>query len=246
MKVFLLTLLTLFFILLSLGQSVSVVANPLDSAGHYSIPIVKTGNPQVDSIINKKLITSVAGDEKEYDAFRVSGMTLLQWLEQDGVFTNIGFEVTYNTPNLLSMSMNYEGCGAYCSNSTAYFNFKTGTGEDVKLSHIVDTNLFLPLLREERKTQYRAYYNELEDYIIDEPSEESNIEWAKSSAQQFADLSFDVNRFVVTPTQIIIIDDFEPPHAIRCYSPIIELEFNLDEIQGMLKLTTVSINPAKE
>ena len=99
-----------------------------------NFPIIKTGNKEIDSLINFDLKNKFTSNEYPTDSI---DSTLIKWA--DDQIIDIDFKVTYNKNGILSINISAEGCGAYCSYWTEYFNYSTVTGKTLDFSEIIDT-----------------------------------------------------------------------------------------------------------
>ena len=92
-------------------------------------PLISTNNKKVDDLINFHIKNDIfSPDNEKEDVNKI----LIEYLN-DYALINLSYEITYKQDGLLSINIFYEGCGAYCSSNTTYFNFDLKTGEKIEL-----------------------------------------------------------------------------------------------------------------
>src|SRR5438045_6401506 len=103
-----------------------------DNEDSYSFPLVHSVNPRVAQKINYYLqkemlfndtILTDTNSVIEKSRF-IDGPDSL-W--QSGL-TSMGYEIEVNSPQVFSLSFEFETMGAYPENYTRYYNFRTQTG----------------------------------------------------------------------------------------------------------------------
>lgn len=196
-------------------------------------PMIRTGDEKVDSIINFDMKNQFTSNEYPNDP---PDATLIKWAGDQIVY--LDFEVTYNEKGILSLHINTEKCGAYCSSWTDYFNYATISGEPLNISDIVDTaSGFKAQVYKDKKSQYKQQKRELSEMLNDPESglDQPTYEWA-SKLYQECENTFDLESFALYPDQLEIIGVCYLPNAIKNLTPVIALTYNYAEIKKYLIL----------
>jgi hypothetical protein len=198
-----------------------------------NFPIIKTGNKEIDSLINFDLKNKFTSNEYPTDSI---DSTLIKWA--DDQIIDIDFKVTYNKNGILSINISAEGCGAYCSYWTEYFNYSTVTGKTLDFSEIIDTTgEFKTRVFKEKESQFKKQKIELKEMLNDKEAEldQSTYEWALEYYEN-CENSFDLKSFSIYPDFIEINVSCYLPNAIKSLTPIIELKYKFNEIYDYLKI----------
>lgn len=236
-----LTIILVFLGTIAFGQSVQIDTFRLNvserlkgnQSDKMNFPIIRTGNKEIDSLINTDLKNRFT--DYEYPTEDLDS-TLIKWAGDQLVF--LDFQVTYNRNGILSINISAEGCAAYCTAWTDYFNYSTSNGKWLNISDVID-NLteFKARVCTDRKEQYAEQKRQLMELLKDQNSEldESTYEWA---LKYYADCekNADLESFVVYPDRLEIIEGCDLPHAIRNLTPIIELIYKFSDIGKGLKI----------
>lgn len=85
--------------------------------GKLKYPIIRTGDPNIDSLINCDLQIRLTSNRSRIESL---DSALLSWTN-DGI-SDLDFQVTYNNNGILSINVGVEWCNAYCDFWTGYFN----------------------------------------------------------------------------------------------------------------------------
>lgn len=226
---------------IALGQSVQIDTFLLEKSERFkdiqsdkmNFPIISSGNKKVDSLINTDLKNRFTGNEYPTDNL---DSTLTKWAGDQIVF--LDFQVTYNQNGILSINVSAEGCGAYCTSWTVYFNYSTQTGKWLDINSIVDTTgLFREMVSKDKKEQYNKARLELKEALNDsdwgltQDEYDSAIEYYNE-----CDNTFNLNQFALYPDSIEIIEECWLPHVMKPLTPIIELKYGFSEIGEYLKI----------
>lgn len=223
------------------GQNVQIDTLNLKKIGHFkhiqtdkmNYPIVKSGNNLIDSLINFDLKNKFTSNE--YPSQSIDS-TLIKWAGEQLAY--LDFKVTYNQNGILSLNIFGEGCGAYCTSWTDYFNYSTKTGKSLDITAIIDTtSKFTKIVINQKNEQYEQQRKELKKRLIDKNSEldEGTYTWALEYYQD-CQKSFNIKNFAIYPDYLQIIEDCYLPHAIRSMGPFIELKYKYSEIKEYLKI----------
>lgn len=198
-------------------------------------PIIKTGTKEIDSLINFDLKNKFTSNEYPTESI---DSTLTKWAREQIVY--IDFNVTYSANGILSLNISAEGCGAYCSYWTEYFNYSTITGNPLGISDIIDTTEeFKTRIFKDKKIQFEKQKIELKEMLNDSESEldQSTYEWALEYYEN-CENSFDLKSFSIYPDYIEINRNCYLPNAIKNLTPVLNLKYKNTEIRKYLKIKT--------
>lgn len=236
-----LTTILVFIGTIAFGQSVQIDTFRLDGSERHkgnqsdklNFPIIRTGNKEIDSLINtdlKNRFTDYEYPKEDLDS------TLIKWAGDQLVF--LDFQVTYNRNGILSINISAEGCAAYCTAWTDYFNYSTSTGKWLDISDVIDNiTEFKARVDADRKEQYAEQKRQLKELLKDQNSEldESRYEWALKNYED-CEKNADLESFAIYPDRLHIIEGCSLPHAIRSMTPVIELIYKFSDIGEGLKI----------
>ena len=198
-----------------------------------NFPIIRTGDKEIDSLINTDLKNRFTDNEYPTDAL---DSALIKWAGEQIVF--LDFQVTYNRNGILSINISAEGCGAYCTSWTDYFNYSTSNGEWLNISDVIDNIVeFKTRVDKDKKEQYAEQKQLLKEMLNDKDSglDESTYEWALENYND-CEKNSDLESFAIYPDRLEIIEDCYLPNAIKNLTPIIELNYKFSEIGEVLKI----------
>ncbi len=166
------------------GQSVQIDTFRPEKSGRFkgiqsdkmNFPIIRSGNKVIDSLINTDLKNRFTDNEYPTDNL---DSTLIKWAGDQIVF--LDFKVTYNQNGILSINVSAEGCGAYCTSWTDYFNYSTLNGKWLNISDVINNEAeFKTRVDKDKKEQYAEQKQELKEMLNDKDSglDESTYKWA--------------------------------------------------------------------
>tara|TARA_B110000967_G_C18703802_1_gene469200 strand:- start:100 stop:801 length:702 start_codon:yes stop_codon:yes gene_type:complete len=231
----------MFYGTIAFGQVVLVDTFRLAESEHFkniqsdkmNFPVVRSGDKKIDSLINRDIKNRFTGNEYPNETL---DSTLTKWAGDQIVF--LDFQVTYNQQGTLSINISAEGCGAYCSNWTDYFNYSTLDGKWLNVSDVIDTTAeFLARVNMDKEKQYAEQKQELKEMLNDPDSglDESTYEWALNNYDE-CEKNSNLESFALYPDRLEIIEDCYLPNAIKNLTPIIELKYKFSEIGEYLKI----------
>jgi len=231
----------MFYGTIAFGQVVQVNTFRLAESEHFkniqsdkmNFPVVQSGDKKIDSLINQDIKNRFTGNEYPNETL---DSTLIKWAGDQIVF--LDFQVTYNQNGILSINISAEGCGAYCSNWTDYFNYSTLDGKWLIVSDLIDTTAkFLTGVNMDKEKQYSEQKQELKKMLNDPHSglDESTYEWALENYNN-CEKNSDLESFAIYPDRLEFIEDCYLPNAIKNLTPIIELKYMFSEIGEYLKI----------
>ena len=235
-----LTIILVFTGTIAFGQSVQIDTFRLKKSERFknmqfdkmNFPIIRSGNKELDSLINYDLKNRFT--RNEYPTERIDS-TLLNWARDQIVF--LDFQVTYNQNGILSINVSAEGCGAYCTYWTHYFNYSILNGEWLYISDVIDNVAeFKSTVDKDRKEQYAKQKKLLKAMLNDKDSglDKSTYKWALENYNE-CEKNSDLESFAIYSDQIEVIEDCYLPHAIKNLIPVIELKYEWSEIGDKVK-----------
>lgn len=199
---------------------------------NFNFPIIRTGDKIVDSLINTDLKKVIIGNK---NSNQILDSALINWIGEQIIF--LDFETTYNQKGILSISISAEGCGAYCTSWTNYFNYSTFSGKRLNIEDVINlSEKFRNKVLKDFEIQYDRQKNELENMFknLDSELDKSSYEWALEYYQK-CENSFSLNTFEVYPNHIRIIMDCYFPNAIKNLKPIFNMKYSYSEIKEISK-----------
>ncbi|MBU2020012.1 MAG: hypothetical protein KJ941_10255 [Bacteroidetes bacterium] len=223
------------------AQTVHLDTFKLKNSEYYSdiqsdrmnFPVIRTGHSTIDSIINTDLKNRYTNNEYPNESL---DSALLKWAGDGVVY--LDFEVTYNQNNLLSFNITAEGCGAYCTAWTEYFNYSIVNGKSLVLSDVLEVNeSFKNMVFGDKDLQYKSQIGQLfkgmddEESDLDADSFEMIMEYYLKCQNDF-ELEF----FSLYPDHLEIIEECWLPHILLPFTPNIELKYEYNRIKSLLKL----------
>jgi hypothetical protein len=129
--------------------------------GSIKMPYVSSASPEIARRINDVLYLELLG----LPAPLASGSS---FTPPDGVLpmgtSSVEFKATRNDGRVLTISVDVEGCGAYCESATQDFNFDAASGRALALDELFTPRGQLDLaqrMRKERERLYAAQVKEL-------------------------------------------------------------------------------------
>ena len=198
-----------------------------------NFPIIRTESKRIDSLINFDLKNRFTSNEYPNESI---DSTLIKWAGDQIIYME--FEVTYNKDGMLSLNISAEGCGAYCSSWTDYFNYSTISGEALDISEIIDiTGEFGTRIHTDKETLYDQQKQELREMLNDKESglDSMTYKWALEYYHD-CESSVDLKSFAIYPDRLEIIEFCYLPNAIKNLTPTISLKYDNSEIGKYLKI----------
>lgn len=231
----------MFYGTIAFGQVVQVDTFRLAESEHFkniqsdkmNFPVVRSGDKKIDSLINRDIKNRFTGNEYPNETL---ASTLTKWAGDQIVF--LDFQVTYNQQGTLSINISAEGCGAFCSNWTDYFNYSTLNGKWLNVSDVIDTTAdFLARVNMDKEKQYAEQKQELKEMLNypDSGLDEATYEWVLNNYDE-CEKNSNLESFALYPDRLEIIEDCYLPNAIKNLTPIIELKYKFSEIGEYLKI----------
>lgn len=201
--------------------------------GGLRFPKLTTGNSTIDSLLNNDLVHRITnGDYPNLN----NDSILVKWANDGIVYMN--YETTYNQNGIVSFTISFEGCGAYCTGATQYFNYNYHSGKYVNFADLVDTTMgFTKQILGDTHTQFSHQIIELKKKLKEEPSgfDNETYNWALTHYKE-CENEFNFNSFALYPTHLSIQCDCYMPHVIQNLAPEITLNYPYQTIKQYLKI----------
>jgi hypothetical protein len=148
----------------------------------------------------------------------------IQWLE------SATYEVIYNKGNVLCVSLNIEGSGAYPDGSTKYIVVDTSTGaKQTPAMVFADLKGLASLVAKDQKKEIALAIKEIKKDPEFQDPDPSTL---------FADSKFtsaDLKNFSVTRSGVTFHYDYGFPHVIQALQPSGEFKYSWAQIRPFLK-----------
>lgn len=196
-------------------------------------PLIRTGNAKIDLRINVDLKNKFTQDEYPEETI---DSAIIKWAGDQITF--LDYEVTYNKNGIVSLNISTEGCGAYCTNWTAYFNYSTITGKYLDLNSVIDTmGGFRRLVVQQRNAQFEKRKKELKENLFDEDSclDSASYHLALDYYEE-CENSFTFERFALYDDHLEIMETCDLPHFMQNLTPLIELKYKYTVIRKYLRI----------
>ena len=202
-----------------------------DSTINY--PLVIISNQVVSKLINDQIRDALFIEPDKKNSTKTE---LKKWIA-DGL-TDMSYEISLNKNGLLSMTVNSQACGAYCSSSTVYLNFDLITGKRLKAEDlIIDGNLvqFKKIVFSDKQSALKKYKAEELKSLLDKEIDSVDYQWAIEEVDSNCINQIDVEQFKLSVEEIQIMDECEFPHAIQAIEPDYELKYPLKQIKKFIR-----------
>jgi hypothetical protein len=196
-------------------------------------PIVLTGDKTVNTLINTEIKKEILDIDGKYQ-------TIYEALKEninEHNLTNLSYEITFKQQGILSINIFTEGCGAYCSSQTHYFNFNLKTGKQITIYDLIDKSKidsFYRIVSRDKVNALEKYkkeeISELENKYIDS----SGYNWIMEEVDRYCINSFKLEVFSILANEIEIIDPCEFPHVMKSQEPFYELKYSFKFILPLL------------
>lgn len=202
-------------------------------------PVIITNNNPVNKKINDTIIASFA-----YSEF--NGLLIDAQLDS-AIATNLvalTYTVTYNQNNILSIMIDAEGCGAYCSNWTSCFNFDLKTGASLSVKDFLKNDkyeIFKNKIQKQKTEALIDYQKDLKQSFEKKEVDKETYEWAIDEVTNNCMKSLSLDEFILYPNNIVLYDDCDFPHAIRGFQPVYNFNYKYSDIKDLLKPTWQTI-----
>ena len=209
--------------------------------GRYRFPHITHSKQAVADTINASLLFNVLNIER--DSVRKSIFENV-WENEDFYvpeLTYTDYEVNYNHGNILSLSIETEGCAAYCEGYTRHFNYDIRSGELIALDSIfIPAGMELISLtiaewqRKEITAQIQLLAKKKTANKEDEQDKRDAIDMynqcLEAHEQEYigAEMIDFYHDFIITPDTITIFRYRCSPHVMMALDDLGEFEYKLD------------------
>lgn len=217
------------------GQRIPVVGYEFvpssEAAISFRYPVLFTGDSVIDHTIDQDLKTRFLGDE--YAAVPLDE-ALARWASD--IIVYLDYQVHYASEDLVSISIEYEGCGAYCSFSKENFTYSLRDGRWLALEDIVKLeDEFLEQIAADKNAAFREELELLTTMLADEEFEldEETYLWAKNYYEGCS-AEFSPSVFLLHQDYLELIVPCFLPNAIKNLSPHISLKYFYKDIDHLL------------
>ncbi len=194
-------------------------------------PIINTGKKEISKRINDQIANEVIGTDEDC----IDIETEIRSRIAEGLI-DLSYHVSLMKNRILSIQINMEGCGAYCSTSDFYFNFNLQTGEFITFSDIVndpDKKLQDKFIKDKRRN-LENHIKLMKQYLNNKEADSATFELAIEIIDRDCIESLDPSEFTLTETTIEIEDHCSFPHIIRSQEPAYELKYSFKSIRKFL------------
>jgi hypothetical protein len=197
--------------------------NTADSTIIY--PIIVTGNPVVNRLINKEIKEQVLDPENSKATTRETIRSMIRM-----GLTDLSYEVTYSENGILSLKIDIEVMAAYPSVSFRYLNFDIRTGQRLEIKDIINEKMFEQFKSKvfaDKIDSLKSYKeNELRSQLLNKELDTLTYQGAMELVDSYCIKSVNIETFSLSPKGIEIIDECEFPHVIRGMEPTYELKYS--------------------
>ncbi|TMI69571.1 MAG: hypothetical protein E6H09_19205 [Bacteroidetes bacterium] len=207
-----------------------------DNEESYSFPLVHSLNSRAAQKINyylqKEMLlndTILTDTNSVFEKSRFIDGTDSLW--QSGL-TSMGYEIEVNSPQVFSLSFEFETMGAYPENYTRYYNFHAQTG-----ARLVAKDLFTPggivELKKTLKKKRQKRINEWRKEMDTTYNVENDVEYIKETFRE-CNAEADEDNFIIMKNVIVFAKDYCFPHVARPYDISLDVEFAFRKIERFL------------
>ena len=203
----------------------------IQSKSSNNFPLINTGNNEIDSLINFDAKNRLTQFEYENDDILTS---INKWAESGLIF--LDFKITYSKKGIISYQIYLEGCGAYCTTRTDYFNYSLKTGEFLKINSILEIDKLRNKIINEKDRQYELQKKNLKDLLNDDEAnlDQDTYEFVLNRYNECQE-SFQIEKFALYEDHIEFIEECSLPHVIRPLAPDIQIKFDYKNIKEYLE-----------
>ncbi len=217
-----------------LRKSANEYVNDTTIAIRY--PIVLTSNDtfadQINKQIKRTLFSPVLKD--------IEGKQDIDLLDS---FITIGlnkmsYKTTLNNNGILSLTINYQSCGAVdCVDTSVILNFDITTGKPLAIEDIIskdNLDLFMKGVQVDKSTALNKYKVDLKDQLDNQDISKTDYAAAIDNVNNNCMTSVQVKNFILTETGIEILDDCDFPQSLEDIKPSYHLVYPYNTIKSLL------------
>ncbi len=209
--------------------------NPFDNEKFKFPKIVVTGKPAISKKINVHLqdsfLDSASSNKNIFEDV---------WANEDnrmGMMHYVTFELKYLSPKFFTLSISYEGCGAYCEDYTSYYSYDLITGNEITLRNLFNKQGIVRLMnalqvRRQKKMQEKVKEAKDSLVVLKKRNDSIGINYYGEVKLLYEDCynNFDTSDvtyldYYFTESALVIIPERCAPHVIRCYDELEGTEY---------------------
>lgn len=198
-------------------------------------PVVLTNNDTFAALVNKKIKYAVFSD-----IFKdVSGqdIDLLDSFITIGL-NKMSYHTTFNNNGILSLTINYQSCGAVnCTDTAIILNFDINTGKPLAIGDIIskdNLDLFMKGVQVDKLTALNKYKVDLKNQLDNQDISQKDYAAAIDNVNNNCMTSVQVKNFIITQTGIEIIDNCDFPQSLDDIKPTYHLIYPYSTIKSLL------------
>ena len=192
-------------------------------------PVVSTGNNKVDDKINFSIIHELTSDDSIKDISKA-----LYFAMNDGL-SELDYNITLNTKDILSLRLNAMGCGAYCESYFLYFNFNLKTGDRISINEVIDdVDSFAKIVLGDKLKAINADRKEKDSLLAANVIDTSTYKFVMDYVSEHCMKEVRIDKFLLYKTFLEIIDPCQFPHAVQALQPLYELKYSYKKIKRLL------------
>lgn len=195
-------------------------------------PVMGTGNKAVDDKINFLAIRELTGEDS------VTNFSTVLFRAMNEGLAELDYKITLKTKDLLSYRFDARGCGAYCTSYSIYFNFDLHTGEPLKIENIFNDNAidsFRMIVFRDKVAALKRSLHEYDSLYAANEIDSSTHQLIANYIKENCIGHVNIEKFILDPESLEIIDDCEFPHFIASMQPVYKLKYYFKSIRRFLK-----------
>ena len=193
-------------------------------------PVLSVGAKEIDDKINFKII-------KELTANDSTDVSKALFLAMNDGLSELDYDITLNTKDILSLRLNAMGCGAYCSSYFLYFNFNLHTGEELKLNDVISgdkTDSFKAGVLKDKIKALTLDKKQKDSLLAIHEIDSSDYQFALDHIKENCTENVSMDKFLLFKNEIEIIDRCEFAHAMKPLEPVYQLKYGYGKIKKFI------------
>jgi hypothetical protein len=190
-----------------------------------------------DKIVERKINQTILFELTRIDSTESLSKTLLAQMNEG--LSELDYDISLNTKDLLSLKLNALGCGAYCSTYNIYFNFDLHTGESLRIQDIITKkglDSFRAVVLKDKIKALKRDRKEKDSLLSAGTIDSSDYHIVMENEQQCIG-EVNTDRFLLFKNEIEIIDPCEFPHVIQALQPVYHLRYSYRKIKKFINRT---------
>ena len=206
---------------------------------HYEFPkAVDKRNPAIADSINATLLELLDIEVGEKTKSIFQNVWANETSYPSAQMTDVSYQVNCHSSKVLSVSIFYTACGAYCEDYVENFNFDLKTGSRILMDSIFTSaglNKIEDTLALNTQNQIVTHIQFLKNQLKKDSSKgisrtTEEIQEAVEMYERCLDVKKEISweRFVLSPPHLIIFGDRCSPHVIRALDDIGEFRYEIN------------------